>query len=94
MTLKEAAEKGIARLRLPHWAFSNAYVRQDLMPDGHGGWLVGPWLNLFSPDEQKAIGVETPQATLRLGEIDNHEFVEYTGPLAPQDAPRDIGRKE
>jgi hypothetical protein len=81
MTLQEAAQKGIARLRLPHWSFKNAYVRQDILPSG----LVGPWLHLFSPDEQKAIGVETPQTFLRLGSFDEARFEEYTGPLAPQD---------
>jgi hypothetical protein len=82
MTLTEAAKRGIARLRRPHWSFQNAYVRQDLI-DG----MVGPWLHLFSPDEQRIIGVDTPQTILRLGEIDTDDFEEYTGPLAPQDSP-------
>lgn len=83
MTLNEATVRGIARLRQPRWGFKNAYVRLDLIKHGDS-WLHGPWLHYYSPDEQKVIGVETPQTVLCIGDTTS-DYEEYTGPLAPQD---------
>lgn len=84
MTLAEAVAAGISRWRMPNWHYPNAYVRIDIIEKPDRSRTRGPWAHLFSPDEQKAIGVETPQSYIIMeGGIDDME--PYTGPIADED---------
>lgn len=88
MTVPDAVRAGFVRWRSPNWRFPNCYIRLDAGPlNADGERTVGPMAHLFSPDEQRLIGVETPQsfywpghgATLLEG------MEPYTGPIAAED---------
>ena len=50
MTIKEALDKRIPRVRKTKWA-GEAYLRLPLLADGK----VGPWASLYSEYEQKEL---------------------------------------
>jgi len=88
MNLDEAARQGILRVRKDVWAFADAYLRQDLLPNGGRG----PWVHLFSRQEQEIIGEPTPQSILvpsefgrRILDPRDDDYVPYTGPLDEAD---------
>ena len=80
MSMNEAVAKGITRLRDPNWP-DDAYVRIDLFRDGHG-----PWVHLYSPREQEAIGKPTPQDLLfSMFDWDAVDCLPYEGTLHESD---------
>ncbi len=82
MTLRDAVHKKISRVRLPHWAEPTCYLKIDLFRDGHG-----PWVHLYSPVTQKAIGAPCPQDILCLTfPWDEDGWDEYTGEISEGDS--------
>lgn len=79
MTISEALDKGIKRLRLPVWENPEAYIRLTLCD---GGRTV--WTSLYSRREQIAIGEPVPQILLHCGD-DERDYVEYDGPIDRMD---------
>lgn len=79
ISIQEAAEQGIDRLRRPEWACKFDHVKIDII-DGH----TGPWLHLFSP-ANVAINGRDPANSLvtswGTGALDAQVFVPYNGPL-------------
>jgi len=75
MTLHEAAAKGIARVRLPHWADPGDYVKIDII-DGH----LGPWGQLYAPVQALFDDMPRPQKFLVIGDTEDR-YVAYEGPL-------------
>lgn len=75
MTLSEAAQTGIRRVRLDRWANADAYLRITIF-NGY------PAINahLFERNTQEAIGEPTPQLISILGD-EGTDYVEYQGPL-------------
>lgn len=51
MTLHEAVEKGISRVRLPQWDHKEDYLLIDVFRDplDETKFACGPWLHLYSP---------------------------------------------
>ena len=79
MTLKEAAEKGILRVRRPMWISDTAYLR--IYP--HQGW-PGAFGKLYDRATQEVIEVPCPQEVfILLDETD--DFEEYHGPVDEAD---------
>jgi hypothetical protein len=74
MTLREAAAKGVERVRLAHWANPSDYVKIDII-DG----LAGPWAHLYSP-VQDLPGYERPQNFPSFLDA-NADYEPYDGPL-------------
>ena len=79
MKLTDAASKGITRVRRPVWADETAYLKLDILSDGG----MGPWVHLYEPDAQAAIGVKTPQDILAIDDKTD-DYVEYTGNIYPE----------
>lgn len=79
MTLSEATQQGITRLRRPMWANKNAYLKIQIL-DG----LRGPWAELWSRDEQLLIEAPTPQRIIAIGD-QTDDYVEYRGVIDEQD---------
>ena len=72
MTLSEASQQGIQKLRKPQWV-TKAYLQIDLFPNGGHG----PWGHLYDKETQQVIGEPTPQHVLVLGDTsDNWEAVQ------------------
>jgi hypothetical protein len=89
MTLREAAEQGIQRLRREEWG-PTAYLRLDLVTFGSER-SAGPWGHLYDRGTQEATGAETPQDVLLLG-ADAGAWLPYEGALDRTDAgPGDAG---
>ncbi len=88
MTLNEAAQRGISRVRLPQWADPLDYLRIDLVQGGQRG----PWAHLYSPSQSR-IGATTPQTFLCFNDA-NDRYEEYSGPLLEKVAVPDAGERE
>lgn len=74
MTLQEASEAGISRLRRPMWVNPSAYIKIDLLGNG----MLGPWMRLYDRETQSAIGEPTPQvAPLFRDSVSDYQ--EYIG---------------
>lgn len=54
MTIQEAVQAGISRVRLPHWA-ADAYIDLPLLPDGR----CGPWATVVDPSGQETLFMGT-----------------------------------
>ena len=88
MTLHDAVRLGICRVREPNWAEKTCYMKIDLIQKerGKNEFAHGPWLHLYSPISQKAIGARTPQDMLcTLVNWDEDGYEVYTGEIAEGD---------
>lgn len=83
LSIEEAVQAGIARVRDPQWANPEAYMLLHLV-DGK----MGPWILAFDRTTQEAIGQPTPQ---RIGvwhpwlHTNVKGVVAYTGPRDRED---------
>lgn len=76
ISIAQAAEKGIARLRKPVWANQMDHLKIDII-----NGIPGPWLHLHSPFNKELTGSD-PVDVLGIGSDYNaKEFEPYTGPL-------------
>lgn len=57
MTVNEAIDKNIAKIRKPYWANPDAYLKLHLLGNG----TRGPWVELYDEPCQRVIGEPTPQ---------------------------------
>lgn len=97
MTIREAVERGVGRLRKPAW-HSYAHIeiyftRRGLalgnygsVPAGEGELYHGPWMKLFDPPSKLALGRAPYEYDLipSFG-VDDQDFEEWT-------VPEDYGR--
>lgn len=79
MTIAQLSKAGISRFRLPQWASPNCYARIDLVDGG-----CGPWFHLYDRPTQEAIGADTPQSVMGIGDTTD-DYEPYDGPLDPED---------
>lgn len=80
ISIAQAAEKGIERLRKPIWANQMDHLKIDIIKG-----MAGPWLHLYCPFNKECNGRD-PVDTLGLGmDYDAEEFEPYTGPLPDSD---------
>lgn len=84
ISIREAAERGIERLRMPNWADPMDHVMIDII-DGK----PGPWLHLFCPINKECNGRDPvdilwPIAPMGM-DVEAEGFEPYTGPLPNSD---------
>lgn len=72
MTIAELAADGVERIRLPHWADDDDYLRIYIHAGGYG--LIG---DLYSP-VQVLLGYDRPQSIMLVGE-NSDEWEAFTG---------------
>lgn len=77
MTIREALERRIPRVRKPIWKSDQCYLRLPLLEDG---W--GPWAELYDDIVQPLIEVEPGQKLLVLQVLDDDGYVVYDGPIS------------
>jgi len=82
MTIREALDNKVARIRQPHW-IEEAYLKLDLLEGG----FHGPWGHLYSRGEQQVIGEPTPQnfLVICMNQNGENDFERYTGELDEED---------
>ena len=51
-SLREAAARGVDRVRQPNWAHPMDHIKIDILSDGR----MGPWAHLYSPFNQSING--------------------------------------
>lgn len=71
MTISEAVEQGISRIRKPQWAFpSDVLVLNLTFSEQLGRYLMGPWATLISPTMKEVPGLEhlETQTVFALGD--------------------------
>src|SRR6185369_882346 len=71
VTLNEARQRGISRVRDPKWAHPNDYLKIQIIPNEDGTSRHGPWIKLYSP-LNTVVGIPTPQ-TLLFTSVDWNE---------------------
>lgn len=80
ISINEAAEQGITRLRKPIWANKMDHVKIDIVDN-----KAGPWLHLCCPANTEANGRD-PVDILGLGyDYGIKEFEPYEGPVFGSD---------
>jgi hypothetical protein len=81
-SIKEAAERGVDRVRQPNWVNPMDHIKLDLIP-GKG---IGPWLHLYSP-QNKATNGRDPVDMLAIPpiDLDSKCLYAYAGPLPDSD---------
>jgi len=57
ISLNEAREKRITKVRLPHWANKSEHLELHITPDG----LFGPWAKLHSYDQVRQVPFFGPE---------------------------------
>lgn len=78
MTITEALELRIPRVRKAVWAYPNAYLRLPLFTEGHG-----PWAELYDDASQVNLGVRpgSQRICIALPGVDNeNDWEKYDGP--------------
>ena len=51
ISINEAVANGITRIRMPHWAIREDYIKLDIIAG-----KLGPWLHLYSPMNEEING--------------------------------------
>jgi len=82
MTIKEAIEQRIPRIRKPIWGYPNAYLRLTYTNND-----VNIWTQLYSRDEQEAANLPTPQEVLitSLYDKNDNDYILYEGEIDKDD---------
>lgn len=89
MTLREAINQRIPRIRQPIWANENAYIRLPLMKDGQHG----PWAELYDDACQRdvlSIRPGSQRICVVLPEVaDQDGFDVYSGPVSEYESDKE-----
>lgn len=75
ISLKQAAEQGILRVRLPIWANPLDHLKIDSL-DGK----LGPWIKLCAPANMGINGKDPVPMLCIDFDLDKEEYLPYTGP--------------
>lgn len=80
ISIRQAAQNGIQRLRVPHWRLPNDHIKIDII-DGK----PGPWLHLYSELNEEING-RNPCDILNIGvgAIDDEIYEPYPPCLEPE----------
>lgn len=79
ISIREAARRGVRRVRKPVWASPFDHVEIDII-DGK----PGPWLHLWCPFNEECNGRDLVNLLIMspiVGDIDAPEVIPYEGPL-------------
>lgn len=85
MTIQEALQQRIPRVRQPRWANPDAYLRLPLFANG----TYGPWAELYDDRTQEAIGI--PPGSQKLCVLlpsiaDDKGYESYDGPISSHES--------
>lgn len=83
LTIRQAMDQGIVRVYDPNWLEENCYLKLSKKIDDN----YPPWIELYSEDTQKFMGIETPQKLLftsLIGGLDSI-CIEYKGIISQHD---------
>jgi len=75
ISINDAAENGIDRLRLPKWAMED-HIKIDVF-----NGKLGPWVHMYSPFNLECNGRDPVDVLIDNCDIDAKEWMSYTGPL-------------
>lgn len=80
ISVRQAAARGISKLRLDNWANPQDHFEFYLVPGGG----VGPWVKLWSPTNEP-IGMPNPQTLLitMMGDLDDECWLPYAEEAQP-----------
>lgn len=79
MTIREAMQKNLERVRLPIWASPGCYLLLSKIPGGG----YGPWARLFDDRQQTDMGIEPGSQRILILDIMDHDgFEEYQGEIS------------
>lgn len=91
ISINQAAEQGIQRIRQPRWSNPTDYFKIDII-DGR----AGPWIHLFSPLNREVCDQDNPQSLLWIlggaDAADVMEFEPYDGPISEDETAQQEGR--
>lgn len=77
ISINEAAEKGIERLKKPIWKMEEDHIKIDIIDK-----KPGPWIKLYSPFNQECNGRDPVNIPFfEIDGLNEKEFLPYTGPL-------------
>jgi len=76
ISIREAAARGIDRLRLPHWANALDHLKIDIIEKE-----PGPWTHLYSPMNVYMKSRDPVNILCINIDYDEKSYVSYTGPL-------------
>lgn len=77
ISIREAAQQGIERVRNPIWSIPMDHLKIDIIDGG-----AGPWTHLFSPFNKECNGVDPFDIPFVGMDYDSQEYEPYTGPVA------------
>jgi hypothetical protein len=77
ISIKEAAELGIERLRKPGWKDPLDHLKITILRDN----TAGPWTHLYSPSNEAVNGRDPVSLLAIIIGYTVKEYLEYTGPL-------------
>lgn len=77
ITIKEAAKRGIKRIRKPIWADPMDHIELHLFGDG-----IAAWVDLYCPINMGCNGRDPVPLFAGDLDADDAEWEEYTGPLS------------
>ena len=82
MTIREALDKRIPRIRKSAWS-NVAYLRLPLLENGK----EGPWAELYDRYGQQACGVKVGSDRLMIigPQLEDDGYEEFTGEIAPEE---------
>jgi len=83
LTLRQCMDKGIERIYDPNWAEKNCYIK---LPKKVGD-KYPIWLEVYSDETQKMMGIETPQklSFMQMTSGIDSICLEYNGPISKHD---------
>lgn len=77
ISISEAAERGIDRVREPQWADPLDHIKIDLLGNGK----MGPWIHLYSPFNQECNGHDPEDMLFINFDCQSKYYVPYDGAL-------------
>lgn len=74
MSINQAAERGINKLRRPNWSIPEDHIVIDII-----NGQAGPWIKLYSPLHEAILAKENPQTFLGIqyGSYNDEVFEAY-----------------
>lgn len=76
ISIRDAAAKGIERLRQPQWVNPMDHIKIDLVKG-----ILGPWVHLWCPFNTECNKRDPVDMLLWQVGLDDAEWLPYTGPL-------------
>ena len=77
ISINEALEGGIDRLRKQIWAQPEDHIKIDIITPGK----LGPWIHLYSPFNEECNGRDPVSILFVEFDLDEKLYQPYTGPL-------------